>query len=104
MGIPPAPELFELDHRRVIGLKIEPDKLLIHRQKRQSQLGVRGKSQYVDILKIYDELEYARKIYKRGRFSTIDVTDKPIETSANEVIRLITRRFGTKETANKQLL
>ena len=75
MGIPPAPELFELDHRRVIGLKIEPDKLLIHRQKRQSQLGVRGKSQYVDILKIYDELEYARKIYKRGRFSTIDVTD-----------------------------
>ncbi len=104
LGIPPAPELYELDHRRVIGLTIEPDKLLIHRQKRQSQLGVGGKSHYVDILKIYDELEYAQKIFKRGRFSTIDVTDKPIETTANQVIRLITRRFGVKQATTDQTL
>ena len=103
LDIPPAPELFELDHRRVIGLKIEPDKLLLHRQKRQDRLGVKGKSQYVDLLKIYEEMEYAQKIFKRGRFSSIDVTDKPIETTANEVIRFITRRFGVKQSASSQL-
>ena len=31
----PKPELFHLDRRRVIGLHLEPDQFLIHRQRRQ---------------------------------------------------------------------
>lgn len=90
----PAPkELFQLDRMRVIGLTIDPGQLVHHRQKRQRRLGTGRQSPYADPLSIFEELEYAQKIFKRGRFSAIDVTDKPIESSADEIVELITRRF-----------
>jgi hypothetical protein len=96
MEIPPPPELFQLDWRRVIGLTMEPGQLLAHRQQRQSRLGAAGPSAYADPVKIYDEVETAIQIFKQGGFSVIDVTDKPIEASADEVIKLITRQTKGK--------
>ncbi len=90
-GSPPSPAIFTLDHRRVIGLTIEPGQLLIHRQQRQKALGVTGVSDYVNPEKIYEEIQAARDIFRRGGFSVIDVTDKPIETSADEIIKHISR-------------
>jgi hypothetical protein len=95
MGLPSPPELFELDRRRVIGLHLEPGQLLFHRQQRQRQLGAPGPSAYIDPVKIYEEVEAARREFKRGGFSVIDITDKPVETIADEVIELMTRRFKT---------
>jgi hypothetical protein len=91
LGITPADELFELPRKRVVGLKIDEAKLMAFRQQRQRRLGVSGPSGYINPQKIFEELEYAEKIFRKGGFSTIQVTDKPIETSADEVIRLITR-------------
>jgi regulator of PEP synthase PpsR (kinase-PPPase family) len=99
MGLPTPPDLFKLDRRRVIGLNIEPGQLLVHRRQRQSRLGARGPSAYTDPVKIHEEVEAARQVFQQGGFSVIDVTDKPIETSADEIIALITRRF--KNEAHK---
>ncbi len=96
MGLAPPAELFQLDSRRVIGLTIEPGQLLSHRQQRQRHLGAPGPTAYTDPVAIYEEMEAARQVFKQGGFSTIDVTDKPIEASADEIITLITRRFGTE--------
>jgi regulator of PEP synthase PpsR (kinase-PPPase family) len=96
VGLAPPPELFQLDSRRVIGLAIEPGQLLGHRQQRQRHLGAPGPSAYTDPVAIYEEMEMARQVFKHGGFSTIDVTDKPIEASADEIIALITRRFGAE--------
>ncbi|MCB0193031.1 MAG: kinase/pyrophosphorylase [Anaerolineae bacterium] len=96
MGVTPRRELFELDRRRVVGLMIDPDQLLHHRQYRQRQLGVHGRSNYVDPVKLFEELEYARKVYRRGGFATVDVTDKPIETTADEVVATVTRRLKSE--------
>ncbi len=96
MGLPPPAELFQLDSRRVIGLSIEPGQLLGHRQQRQRRLGAPGPTAYTDPTAIYEEMEAARQVYKQGGFSTIDVTDKPIEASADEIIAVITRRFGAE--------
>jgi regulator of PEP synthase PpsR (kinase-PPPase family) len=94
----PAPrELFYLDRRRVIGLHLEAGQLLFHRQQRQQHLGTLGPSAYTDPAKIYEEVEAARQVFKRGRFTVVDVTDKPIETTAEEVETLITRRFEEAE-------
>ncbi len=93
-GVPPRQKLFELDRRRVIGLKIDPTELLAHRQYRQSSLGVSGQSDYDNPVKLYDEIEAAQQVYRRGRFKVIDVTNKPIETSAAEVITAVTRQLG----------
>jgi len=92
-GISPPLELFQLDHRRVIGLSIEPGQLVIHRQQRQRRLGAPGPSDYTDPAAINEELEVARQLFQRGRFTVVDVTDKPIETSADEIIERVTRQL-----------
>lgn len=97
LNLPPSPKLFQLDPRRVVGLEIEGGHLLLHRQQRQSRLGARGPSDYVDPQRIYEELQAARQVFRQGGFSVVDVTDKPIETSADEIIRLIQRKAGQRE-------
>lgn len=92
MSQPPPPELTHLDARRVIGLTMEPGQLVAHRRERQRRLGVVGMSAYADPIEIFEEVDAANKFFKKNGFAIIDVTDKPIETSADEVIKLITRR------------
>lgn len=94
LNVPPSPKLFQLDPHRVVGLVIEAGQLLLHRQQRQIRLGAPGPSDYVDPDRIYEELLSARQIFRQGGFSVIDVTDKPIETCADEIIRLIQRQAG----------
>lgn len=91
-GLELAPQLFQLDPHRVFGLKVEAGQLLAFRQQRQQRLGVSGPSDYVNPDKVLEELEYALRIFKRSGFTVIDVTDKPIESCADEVIRLMTNR------------
>ena len=93
-GIEPPEALFWLDRQRVVGLKIAPAQLLAFRRQRQQRLGVSGPSDYTDAQQVFEELLMIEKICKRAGFSLVDVTDKPIEASADEVIRLITTRFG----------
>lgn len=97
-GIAPPPELFGLDPRRVVGLTIEPGQLLLHRQQRQSRLGASGPSDYVEPARVFEEVEAARRLFRQGGFSIIDVTDKPIESSADEIIRIITRHGYARQS------
>jgi [pyruvate, water dikinase]-phosphate phosphotransferase / [pyruvate, water dikinase] kinase len=91
-GIAPPEALFALDPLRVVGLDIDPWQLIQHRQRRQIQLGAPGPTAYTDPEAIETELKMARRIYRQHGFAVIQVTDKPVETSADEVIRLARRR------------
>jgi regulator of PEP synthase PpsR (kinase-PPPase family) len=94
--VPPPPELFQIDRRRVVGLTIEPGQLVAHRRWRQRRLGVPGGLAYSDPAELYEEVEAARQVFRRGGFSIVDVTDKPIEESAEEVITLVTQRLKSE--------
>lgn len=84
----PIPEsLFSLDPKRVIGLTVEPDQLLEYRTRRQKLLGAPGPSAYADAEAVYEEVEEALKVFRRGRFKIVDMTDKTIEQGADEIIR-----------------
>lgn len=86
----PIPEgLFLLDPRRVIGLTIDPAQLLLHRLRRQRQLGAPGASAYTDPQAIYEEVQEALRVYRRGGFTIVDMTDKTIEMGADEIIRYL---------------
>jgi [pyruvate, water dikinase]-phosphate phosphotransferase / [pyruvate, water dikinase] kinase len=91
--IPPPNELQKVDKRRVVGLIIEAGQLLSHRQHRQRHLGTMGPSTYADPSSIYEEVVFIKQLYHQGGFAVINVTDKPIEASANEIVRKITRHF-----------
>jgi regulator of PEP synthase PpsR (kinase-PPPase family) len=84
----PIPEsLFSLDPQRVFGIKVEPDQLLEYRTRRQKLLGAPGPSEYADAEAVYEEVEEALKVFRRGRFKIVDMTDKTIEQGADEIIR-----------------
>lgn len=92
--IPPRPSLFELDPRRVVGLTIDPLRLLDHRQQRQRRLGAGGNSTYDNLADLYEEIKEARRIFRQGGFRIINVTNKPIETTAGQIIDLVTRNMN----------
>ena len=100
-AFPPPANLFELDPRRVIGLQIQPGQLISHRQKRQRRLHhTSHQSDYTDPTAIYEETKAAHQLFRRAGFAVIDVTDKPIESSANEIAGLMAHHFEIKAAAN----
>ncbi len=92
-GVPPPDELFQIDRRRVVGLTIEADTLIQHRHWRQIGLAGGGGRAYSDLEALYGELEAAKRVFRQGNFAVINVTNKPIEESADQVIGLISRYF-----------
>ena len=55
-----------------------------------------GASIYTNPKAVFKELEAAIKIFKKNQFSSIKVSDKAIESSAGDIINIITKRFGDK--------
>ncbi len=92
LELPTPPELQQVDPRRAVGLTIDPDQLLMLREQRVSRMGARRPTVYVDPEKVREEIQMAQRFFRQRGFSVIDVTDKPIESSADEVIRIITRQ------------
>ncbi len=88
-GIDLPQSLFEIAPTRVVALMIEPGQLLIHRQTRQRHLGVSYKSDYIDPAEIYEELESAWRLFRKSGFHIVNVTDKPIEETAEEILGCI---------------
>jgi regulator of PEP synthase PpsR (kinase-PPPase family) len=84
----PIPEsLFSLDPQRVIGITVEPDRLLEYRARRQKLLGAPGPSAYANSESVHEEIEEALKVFRKGKFKIVDMTDKTIEQGADEIIR-----------------
>jgi len=93
LEVTPPRELFEVDARRVVGLTADPAVLLMWRKHRHGKLGLKQPGRYTDPEVLAEELEYARRIYRRRRFAVVDVTDKPIEECADEIVAQVTSRL-----------
>lgn len=88
--LPVPDELFDLDPRKVIGVTIDPEQLLMFRRQRQVRLGVQETSAYTDLETIREELHESKKLFRRGGWTVINMTDKTIEQGADEIIRKLT--------------
>ncbi len=93
-GVDPHPHLFKVDQPQLIGLTMAPCDLIEHRKHRQSRLGLSEEhADYVDPVKVYEEVDAIEKLLKRHKVPLIDVTGKPIETSADQIIRMVRRKI-----------
>lgn len=92
-GIPMPTILDKIDRRRIIALDINPAQLLSHRKMRQESLGVSELMPYALKKDIEEEIKIARKYFISRGYSMVEVSSKPIETSSEEIIEIITRRF-----------
>ena len=85
---PPA-ELFNLPPGHVCGLTIDPVRLAELRRARHTYLGGAG-GDYADPDFVRREVEHAKNIFRSQHgWPVVDVTDKPIEEIASEILTLV---------------
>ncbi|KOH43392.1 pyruvate, water dikinase regulatory protein [Sunxiuqinia dokdonensis] len=92
-GIKPPQELFEIDPQRVFGLHIGIQHLIAHRIKRLKSLPRHDSSNYTDEQKVKREIRNASFIFRKGGFTVVHVSNKPVESTANEILNIMTERF-----------
>ncbi|HDP94913.1 MAG TPA: kinase/pyrophosphorylase [Candidatus Aminicenantes bacterium] len=94
LGLDPPPKIFNLQGVYVFGLTTSPKNLAELRSVRDQYLGG-ATGQYSDIDYVRAELRYACKIFERIRdCQIIDVTNKPIEEIASDILARIKSRGG----------
>lgn len=90
-GLPLPQEIEQVTSGRLVGLMIEPSQLLAHRRWRQKRTGIPDGG-YASREPLVEELRAANHYFYREGIPVVNTTEKPIETSADEVIALVTGR------------
>src|SRR5438874_8908935 len=94
-GIEPPKELFEIPQAKVVGLTIDPNRLLEIRRARVRAMGAPGRNrQYAELVEIYEELEQAEKLHRRLKCPVIDISELSIEETAHRILRVVEERAG----------
>ncbi len=94
-GLEPPESLFKVDPKRVFGLNISTIPLVAQRKSRVTRFNMPEDSDYINRRKVRAELDYAMSLFNKGGFTVLNVSNKPIEYSANMIITLLTERFGS---------
>jgi regulator of PEP synthase PpsR (kinase-PPPase family) len=89
--LPLPGELYRLERSRVVGLTIDPDRLLSIRSQRLGRMGAPAHTSYADPGKIDDEMLAAQRVFGRGGFFVLNMTDRTIEAGADEIIKRVGR-------------
>ncbi len=85
-------KLFEIPKKKIIGLMISTNRLLRIRGKRIEAFGLPSNYyHYATLREITKELSYASEIFKKIGCAVIDVSQKAIEETADEILKIIRR-------------
>jgi regulator of PEP synthase PpsR (kinase-PPPase family) len=97
---PPPEELFKIDQRRIVGLTIDPNSLTRIRKKRLEKFGQDPGSEYASMAHIQAESEFAKALFKQNRrWPVFDVTDRALEETAAEIVRVVASRLDIPFTS-----
>jgi len=101
LNIEPPPIIFDLKNLHVFGLSTYPKNLSELRSVRDHHLGG-STGRYSDIEYVTEELKYAKKIFRGIEgCSVIDVTNKPIEEIASDILNRIKAAGGESADIEK---
>jgi regulator of PEP synthase PpsR (kinase-PPPase family) len=98
-GIPIPEELDDLKHPLIVGLTINPDRLVEIRRNRLLTLHDKNESDYIDMEAIKAELAHARRLFTQRGWPVIDVTRRSIEETAAAILNVYNRRVAEKEAS-----
>lgn len=87
--VKPPQELFMASDRLIVGLSMQPERLLKIRTERLKALGLPSQAHYASIERIEKELHFASEIMERLKCPVIDVTEKAIEETAGLIMELL---------------
>jgi regulator of PEP synthase PpsR (kinase-PPPase family) len=92
-GIAPPKELFDVDQRKIVGLTIDPNRLMDIRRARVRTMGAGSRNrQYAELMEIYEELDEASKLHRRLGCPVIDISELSIEETAHRILRVVEER------------
>lgn len=99
LGAPLPQELFSIDQRRIVGLMIDMDSLQRIRKSRLEKFGQDPAGEYASLAHIALEVEYAQDLFKKNkRWPIFNVTDRALEETAAEIVRIVASRLGLPES------
>ena len=81
--------VYDLKKPLIVGLSINPEKLVQIRQTRLSSLGQESGSDYIDLESIKNEIAESRKLFSKLNCPIIDVTKRSVEETAAKIIHLL---------------
>ena len=90
--------IYELKRPLVVGLVINPERLLQIRKSRLLQLHEDRETDYVDIEKIKEEVTEARKLFSKNKWPVIDVTRKSVEETCATIVKLCQKHQRARKT------
>jgi regulator of PEP synthase PpsR (kinase-PPPase family) len=94
-GLPDG--LLELKGIPIVGLTVNPDRLVQIRRNRLRSLNEDRESEYVDTDAVRTEIVAARRLFERQGWPMIDVTRRSVEETAAAVINIISGGHGQIE-------
>jgi len=87
-GIAPPEELFEIDQTKIVGLLIDPKRLVEIRTSRLLNMGQSPRGSYNDFQQVEDEISSCRQLYrKHPEWYVLNITNKSVEEAASEIMR-----------------
>jgi len=99
LGSPLPEQLLKIDQRKIVGLIIDIDSLQKIRKNRLEKFGQDSGGEYASTQHILNEIEYAENLFKKNkRWPVFNVTERALEETASEIVRLIASRMGWPES------
>ena len=89
-GIEPPRELYRVDQKRIVGLRMDAGRLNNVRQSRLRSFPEEARRAYVDSKQIQQEVKWADEIFARSSWPVVDISLKSLEEVAVEVVSLAT--------------
>lgn len=80
--------IYDLKKPLIVGLTINPEKLVQIRQTRLALIGKDLNSDYIDVEAIKNEIAESRKLFAKLNCPVIDVTKRSVEETAAKIIQL----------------
>ncbi|MBK3493316.1 kinase/pyrophosphorylase [Viridibacillus sp. YIM B01967] len=87
--VEPPEELFLVDPKKCFGLVISPEKLNNIRIERLIALGLNDGANYAKLDRIKEEITHFQKVVSRIGCHVIDVTNRAVEETANDILHRI---------------
>jgi regulator of PEP synthase PpsR (kinase-PPPase family) len=98
MNLPDS--VFSLTRPLVVGLVIDPIRLMEIRQSRLQSLTGRRESDYVDLERIRAEVTESRKLFSRHGWPVIDVTRRSVEETSATIIQYYQKHYEKRVQGN----
>jgi regulator of PEP synthase PpsR (kinase-PPPase family) len=94
LGSEPPKKLFDVDQRKIVALTIDHDSLSRIRKKRLEKFGQDPGGEYASLSHIQKEIDFAMGLFKKNkRWPVFDVTDRALEETAAEIVRVVAARM-----------